>query len=82
MPETEKSHENMDLESAIQGPQDSDSNSIPASLVEVTVTQPFELDDDEICLAIKEDEIPDAVLKAVILGLAEEQNSLKILRIK
>jgi hypothetical protein len=76
---SEKS-ENMDLETAIQGPQDLDP--ILASLVEVTVTQPEELIDDEICLSIKEDEIPDAVLKAVILGLAEEQLSLKTLRKK
>ena len=80
MPETEKSHENLDLESVIQSPQDS--VSIPASLVEVTVTQPEELADDEICLSIKEDEVPEAVLKAVILGLAEEQLSLKVLRQK
>lgn len=77
---TQKSQENMDLESVIETPQDPDS--ISASLVEVTVTQPEELADDEICLAIKEDEVPEAVLKAVILGLAEEQNSLKILRQK
>jgi len=81
MSETEKSQENLDLGSVLQGPQD-DPDSIPASLVEVTVTQPEELVDDEICLSIKEDEVPEIVLKAVILGLAEEQLSLKILRRK
>jgi len=35
---------------------------------------------DDICIAIKEDEVPDAVLKAVLWGLAEEQDSLKKLR--
>jgi len=38
--------------------------------------------DDLICLTIKEDEVPDAILKAVLWGLAEEQASLKNLRQK
>lgn len=37
---------------------------------------------DEICLAIKEDEVPDTVLKAVLYGLAEEASSLKNLRVE
>jgi len=74
----ENSHGNLDLESAIEGPQDP--ALISASLVEVTVTQPMEIADDEICLAIKEDEVPEAILKSVIMGLAEEQLSLKTLR--
>lgn len=41
-----------------------------------------ELVDDEICLAIKEDEVPETVLKSVLYGIAEEQASLKSLRKK
>ncbi len=78
MADTERKLENLDLDSAIKNP----SQPISANLVEVTVAQPEELADDEICLAIKEDELPDTVLKAVILGLAEEQSSLKTLRQK
>lgn len=78
MPDTERKLENLDLASAITNPVDP----ISANLVEVTVAQPDELADDEICLAIKEDELPDTVLKAVIMGLAEEQSSLKSLRQK
>jgi len=37
--------------------------------------------EDPICLTIKEDEVPDAVLKSVLWGLAEEQASLKNLRL-
>ena len=37
---------------------------------------------DEISLTIKEDDLPDVVLKAVLLGLAEEQHSLRSLRVK
>lgn len=78
MPDTEKMLENLDMDTAIKNAIDP----IPASLVEITVAQPEELADDEICLAIKEDELPDTVLKAVIMGLAEEQSSLKSLRQK
>ena len=78
MPDTEKKLENLDMDSAIKNP----INPISANLVEVTVAQPEELADDEICLAIREDELPDTVLKAVIMGLAEEQSSLKSLRQK
>lgn len=46
---------------------------------ELAVTQP-EPNDDIITLSIKDDELPDAVLKAVLLGLAEEQLALKELR--
>lgn len=79
MAETESMEENLDPSNAVKDPE---TISIPASLVEVTVTQPVELAEDEICLAIREDEVPDAVLKAVILGLAEEQASLRTLRQK
>lgn len=58
--------------------------SVPASLTEIAVNAPVveELVDDEICTAIKEDEVPDVVLKVVLQGLAEEQASLKNLRKK
>jgi len=75
---TEKNLENMDPSGAVRSPDDD----LPAGLIEVSVSQPEELADDEICIAIKEDEVPDTVLKAVLWGLAEEQSSLKVLRQK
>ena len=73
---TEKNQENMDTSRAIKSPDDD----LPAGLIEVSVSQPEEIADDEICIAIREDEVPDTVLKAVLWGLAEEQSSLKVLR--
>jgi hypothetical protein len=43
---------------------------------------PDELNDDIITLSIRDDELPDAVLKAVLLGLADEQQALRNLRVK
>lgn len=60
----------------------SDSSSSPATLEEAVVLPAHELDDDIISLTIKEDELPDAVLKAVLLGLSEEQQALRDLRVK
>lgn len=53
---------------------------IPSDIVEYSASPPDEPMEDEVCLCIKEDEVPDAILKAVLLGLAEEQSSLKKLR--
>jgi hypothetical protein len=48
---------------------------------EDTIVVPAEdLSEDTITLSIKDDELPDAVLKAVLLGLSEEQEALKKLR--
>jgi bisphosphoglycerate-dependent phosphoglycerate mutase len=46
------------------------------------VVPPEEFDDDIITLAIKEDDLPDMVLKSVMLGLAEETQALKDARIR
>jgi len=67
----------MDTSGALRAP---DNPEIPAGLIEVAINQPEELADDEICIAIREDEVPDTVLKAVLWGLAEEQSSLRVLR--
>ena len=55
---------------------------VPTSLADLVPSCEHEIANDEICLAIKEDEVPEAVLKAVLYGLAEEQASLKNLRVK
>jgi hypothetical protein len=59
----------------------------PASVAETlqdgVINLPSEnVNDDIITLSIKDDELPDAVLKAVLLGLAEEQFALKAVREK
>ena len=52
------------------------------TMEDAVVVTSTEVDDDIISITIKEDELPDAVLKAVLLGLAEEQFSLRNLREK
>lgn len=76
------------LENAIKPPA-SETISVPANLADMAVTSAEEsitaaeeLMDDDICIAIKEDEVPDTVLKVVLQGLAEEQASLRCLRKK
>jgi hypothetical protein len=67
----------LDLERAIRGP----GENFPA-MSNVTLPETEELLTDDITVAIQEDDLPDAVLKAVLTGLAEEQSSLKDLRQK
>jgi hypothetical protein len=55
---------------------------VPVKVSDSAVMESRELTDDDICIAIREDEIPDTVLKAVLYGLAEEQASLKNLRVE
>jgi len=45
------------------------------------VVPPQDVNDDVITITIRDDELPDAVLKAVLLGLSEEQQALKNIRI-
>lgn len=56
------------------------SDDVPLDLIEIPIEDPEELSDDEVCIAVREDDVPDNVLKAVLWGLAEEQSSLKNLR--
>lgn len=56
------------------------SDDVPLDLIEIPIEDPEELSDDEVCVAVREDDVPDNVLKAVLWGLAEEQSSLKNLR--
>ena len=55
---------------------------LPITMADVAISPVEELVDDDICIAIREDDTPDSVLKSVLLGLAEEQSSLKTLRVK
>jgi len=56
--------------------------SIAENLADSSIINPEEMADDQICVTIREDEVPDNILKAVLWGLAEEQSSLKVLRVK
>jgi len=72
----------IDLDEVVRGPQQ-ESAIVPTGVAEsMAIMEPQELISDEICTAIKEDEVPDTVLKAVLYGLAEEQASLKTLRVE
>jgi hypothetical protein len=75
----EAAQANLDILNSVKGPQDL---TVPQTLEEVAVTPAEDLSNDEICIAIREDDPPDTVLKTVLMGLAEEQNSLKDLRVK
>lgn len=46
------------------------------------VVPPQEVNDDIITITIRDDELPDAVLKAVLMGLAEEQQAIRTARIQ
>jgi len=70
---------NTGLENSLKAPE---TISIPAGVVDMNVCLAEELANDDICLAIKEDEVPEVILKTILYGLAEEQSSLKDLRIK
>jgi hypothetical protein len=75
MPNTDvKSPLDLDLGSVIQGPE---TVQVPANLAEIAICPAEELVDDEITIAIKEDDPPEAVLKAILGGMAEEENSLR-----
>lgn len=83
-------YKDIDLDDLIKAPDGMDSvvrepeplASLPANLPDMTVLSPEEQADDQICIAIKDDEVPDTVLKAIVYGFAEEQASLKNLRVK
>ncbi len=66
-----------EIEGAFNPPKGDD---LPLDLIEIPIEDPEELSDDEVCAAVKEDDVPDNILKAVLWGLAEEQSSLKNLR--
>jgi hypothetical protein len=68
------------LDSIVRGPMPL--ANLPANLPDMTVMSPEEVTDDQICISIKEDDIADNVLKAIVYGMAEEQASLKTLRTK
>lgn len=57
-------------------------SSLPMVEEESVVVPAQEVQDDIVILSIKEDEDTDVVLKAVLYGLAEEQLSLRELRVK
>lgn len=63
-------------------PADAESQLESINYNDTVVLPPQELNDDIITLTIRDDELPDAVLKAVLLGLAEEQQSLRSIRQK
>jgi hypothetical protein len=70
---------NLDTFNSVTRP---DNYPVPQTLEEVAVTPAEELANDEICIAIRDDDPADTVLKTVLMGLAEEQSSLRSLRVK
>jgi hypothetical protein len=55
--------------------------SVPANM-DTSLVSVEDTADDRICLAVRDDELPDNILKAVVYGFAEEQASLLSLRKK
>ena len=70
----------LSLDSVVRGPEPL--SSLPADMSDMAVLPAEETSEDQVCLAVKEDDISDNVLKAVIWGFAEEQASLRTQRIK
>jgi hypothetical protein len=56
--------------------------SIESTSADAIMVPPDPANDDIIMISIRDDELPDAVLKAVLLGLADEQMALRNLRVK
>lgn len=71
----------IDLEDVIQQPA-SREDTAPTTMEDAVVVPAQEVEEDMILISIKDDDVPDNVLKAVLYGLAEEQSSLKTLRQK
>lgn len=69
---------NIDLSEIISSPKSD--VIVPSNLAEMVPSPLDNIAEDDICLAIKEDEEPEIVLKSVLYGLAEEQAALKTLR--
>jgi len=80
MPKETRIPENLELDEVIKTAESAVPEQAITNVSEVSVVPATELNDDEICVAIKEDEVPETVLKAVLWGLAEEQASLRDLR--
>jgi hypothetical protein len=81
MPEpTELTVSDLDLSNIIEQPREAHTLD-NVNYDDTVVVAPQEVNDDIITLTIKDDELPDAVLKAVLLGFAEEQQALKDLRV-
>ena len=82
MPEpTDLTVSNLDLENIIEQPRETHQLD-NVNYEDTVVVAPQEVNDDVITLTIRDDELPDAVLKAVLLGLSEEQQALKDFRIQ
>lgn len=70
------------LDDVIRGPVDpliAGNQTLPMSLPDMSILPPEE-SDDRIMISVRDDELPDNVLKAIVYGFAEEQASLKTLR--
>lgn len=66
---------------SVQEPAFTPVSSDPLS-ADAIMVPPDPANEDIITISIRDDELPDAVLKAVLLGLADEQQALRSLRVK
>ena len=83
MPDNDLVLSEVDANSVIEQPRTSEGRQIDNYDYENTVVvPPQEVNDDIITITIRDDELPDAVLKAVLMGLAEEQQAIKNVRLK
>lgn len=71
----------IDSADIVEEPSGSEENT-PVTMEDAVVVPAQEVEEDMILISIKDDDVPDNVLKAVLYGLAEEQSSLKTLRQK
>ena len=72
----------LDANAVVEQPKSGDRQLDNFDYENTVVVPPQEVNDDIITVTIRDDELPDAVLKAVLLGLAEEQQALKNARVK
>ena len=67
----------IDSSEIVRGPSDTN---VPEEIDDTIVVPAEEIKEDMILTAVREEESPDQILHAVMYGLAEEQDSLKLLR--
>jgi hypothetical protein len=72
----------IDLNAVVEQPKSGDHQLDNYDYENTVVIPPQEVNDDIITVTIRDDELPDAVLKAVLMGLAEEQQAIRNVRIK
>jgi hypothetical protein len=72
----------IDPAEVVERPKAAEQQPVTVDYNDTIVVPPQDVNDDIITITIRDDELPDAILKAIMSGLAEEQSALKNLRLQ